>query len=984
MADKTAKQKQTREKKTHPVLHGIGLLLAILFAVLVMTVSIIYNGMGGLFDTFAANMFSRPGSDIQGIMSSADVEAQLQTEGTVLLQNRDSTLPLSADVKKVNVFGWASTQWLGGGSGSGGVTRVDTDLLKALSDYGIETNEELTQMYRDFQDKREYTETLNSYPEQSSRLYEPSISDPDYYPQALLDNARAYSDTAIVVIGRLCGESNDAAQEQYKRVTKGGEIVVDETRTSLELSTEEEELLTYVGANYENVIVILNSGNVLEMGQVETIPGVDALVMAGETGTNGAAVLPALLYGEQNFSGRTADTWAYDFTTAASYANAGMNGVGAYTDADGSLYPLGVTNGNLGVDDVYYDRVSYVDYAENIYVGYKWYETADAEGYWDAVRNAYGTGYDGVVQYPFGYGLSYTSFDWEVTEAPAADASFGKDDTLEITVRVTNTGDRAGKDVVELYYDPPYTAGGIEKASANLADFAKTDLLQPGESQDVTLRVSARDMASYDAYDANGNGFAGYEAERGAYRLLVNRDAHRAEKVLTVQATDDLRFETDPVTGAEVSNKFTGEDAMDGVALDGSDSGQDIKYLTRADFAGTFPAERAADRPMTDKAASLNLFTEETAGEQTVQLTTGAKNGLRVTDGAVLTELGYRLGKDYDDPQWEALLDQLTREEMVTLVSSGYASTAALKSIGKPATSEVDGPSQVGGFYGNPSTTGFSSGSTNACTWNRDLLGDLGFAMGREAAASGMNGIYAPSMNIHRSPLNGRNYEYYSEDGVLSGELCGSFVAGAKKTGLYVFIKHFINNDGESGIYRDSVYLWETEQGLREIYLRPFEIAIGKYGATGLMSAYNRVGAVWAGGSRALLTGILRDEWGFKGVVITDFSDHHEYMNGDQMLRAGGDLWMAMAGILQYDTQSDSMQQALRTASKHVIYQYLNALAENRDYVEETGLLALKVQVRHGTAAIRKFLYVLYALAILFFLLALRGIARDMRIRRSL
>ena len=274
---------------------------------------------------------------------AADVEA----EGTVLVWNNDNTLPLAADNKKINVFGWASTAWLGGGSGSGGVSGVNTDLLAALTAYGVAYNTELTDMYKDFQDGREYTRTLSAWPEQSGRLYEPDINNQTYYTQSMLDNAKSFSDTAVVVIGRLAGESNDATKQQYKRTEKGGNIVVDDTRTMLELTTEEEDLLNYVGANYAHVVVLINSTNVMELGQIETIPGIDACLIAGLSGSEGATAMPEVLWGDREPSGRTADTWAYDLTTAASYANAGMEGVGKYSAADG-LYPAdGTTNGNL-------------------------------------------------------------------------------------------------------------------------------------------------------------------------------------------------------------------------------------------------------------------------------------------------------------------------------------------------------------------------------------------------------------------------------------------------------------------------------------------------------------------------------------------------------------------------------------------------------------------------------------------------------------
>ena len=478
--------KQPKVRKAHPVLHGIGLALSAILLVAVLAGTYVLFTMATIIDSFiGAPSGNYSETEIADTKLKAEaLAAEVEAEGTVLVQNKDNTLPLNADTKKVNVFGWASTAWLGGGSGSGGVNAVNTDLLAALTAYGIEYNTELTDMYKDFQPGREYIRTLNSRPEQSGRLYEPDINNTTYYTQSMLDNAKNYSDTAVVVIGRLAGESNDATKQQYKRTEKGGDIVVDDTRTMLELTTEEENLLTYVGANYKNVVVLVNSTNVMELGQLETIPGVDACLIAGLSGSEAASVIPAVLWGEKEPSGRTADTWAYDLTTAASYANAGLEGVGAYTAAEG-LYPAdGTTCGNLDAPYAY-EQVSYVDYAEGIYIGYKWYETADAEGYWSNVSNEYGTGYDGVVQYPFGYGLSYTSFDWAVTDAAADGSTLTKDGDVTVKVTVTNTGDRAGKDVVQLYYTAPYITGEIEKSSVELGAFAKTKELQPGESRSL-------------------------------------------------------------------------------------------------------------------------------------------------------------------------------------------------------------------------------------------------------------------------------------------------------------------------------------------------------------------------------------------------------------------------------------------------------------------------------------------------------------------
>ncbi len=988
--------KQPKVRKPHPVLHGIGLVLSAILLVAVLVGTYFLSTMATIIDSFiGAPSGHYSDAEIADTKVNAEaLAADVEAEGTVLVQNNDNTLPLAADNKKVNVFGWASTAWLGGGSGSGGVSTVNTDLLAALTAYGVEYNTELTDMYKDFQPGREYVRTLTSRPEQSGRLYEPDINNTAYYTQTMLDNAKNYSDTAVVVIGRLAGESNDATKQQYKRTEKGGDIVVDDTRTMLELTTEEENLLNYVGANYAHVVVLINSTNVMELGQIETIPGIDSCLIVGLSGSEGATAVPEVLWGDKEPSGRTADTWVYDLTTAASYANAGLEGVGKYSNADG-LYPAdGTTNGNLGEQNYQYQQVSYVDYAEGIYIGYKWYETADAEGYWDNESNEHGTGYDAVVMYPFGYGLSYTTFDWNVPDAAANGSTLTKDGNVTVKVTVTNTGDRAGKDVVQLYYTAPYTAGEIEKSSVELGAFAKTKELAPGESEEVTLTIPVSDMASYDAYDANHNGFTGYELDAGDYIFTVRHDAHDvdddANATITCSLPAGVQYAEDTATGNAVSNKFTGSDAIDGVSLDGSDSDQNITYLTRADFAGTFPKACTSSRAMTDNVKALNLYTADMANgyinEADEAITTGAKNGLKIEDNGKTTELGYQLGADFNDPQWDALLDQLTVDEMENLFVNGYGGLLELKSIGKVRSKDADGPAQIGGFTGMGAGTGFPSSSTLAQTWNADLALQEGRTIGTQALQNGYTGWYAPATNMHRSPFNGRNYEYYSEDSLLSGVICGNTVQGANDAGVYTYVKHFICNDGESGIYRDSVYTWMTEQTLRETYLRPFQMLVEDYDAVGLMSSYNRIGAVWAGGSEALLTGILRDEWGFDGAVITDYADHHSFMNGDQALRAGGSLWMSgmMGGQLTCETGSNSYMQALRRAAKEALYMYLHVRVTNRDYAESIGdTAALRHDFKPAVLGWRHLVALIDLVAVLLFALAVRGVVIDVKLRKA-
>ena len=515
-----------------------------------------------------------------------------------------------------------------------------------------------------------------------------------------------------------------------------------------------------------------------------------------------------------------------------------------------------------------------------------------------------------------------------------------------------------------------------------------------GESEEVTLTVPVSDMASYDAYDANHNGFTGYELDAGDYIFTVRHDAHDvdddANATITCSLPAGVQYAEDTVTGNAVSNKFTGSDAIDGVSLDGSDSAQNITYLTRADFAGTFPKTNTSTRAMTDNVKALNLYTADDANgwinDADETITTGAKNGLKIEDNGETTDLGFRLGSDFNDPQWDALLDQLTVDEMENLYINAYGGLAELKSVGKSKSKDADGPAQIGGFTGMGAGTGFPGSSTLAQTWNADLAQEEGRTIGTQALQNGYTGWYAPATNMHRSPFNGRNYEYYSEDSLLSGVICGNTVTGANQAGVYTYVKHFICNDGESGIYRDSVYTWMTEQTLRETYLRPFQMLVEDYDAVGLMSSYNRIGAVWAGGSEALLTGILRGEWGFDGAVITDYCDHHSYMNGDQALRAGGSLWMAgfTGGEMAFETSSNSYLQALRRATKEALYMYLHVRVTNRDYADSIGDTTA---VRHAftTSVIgwRHLVALIDIVAVVLFALAVRGVVIDAKLRKA-
>ena len=949
--------------------------------VVVLAVNIAVGIFSGLIDKFVIGYKDGSNSSAARAEGAALAE-QIQEEGTVLVQNNDDVLPLSKTATpQVNVFGWAVTDWVISGSGSGQVKRgASTDFLEALTEYGIDYNTEITDMYARYRPNREFsingshagsaTEanpggsgSLHSFNYEFSRLYEPSIDDTSYYTDSMLTNAEAYSDTAIVVIGRVSGESNDSPKVQYKgdpgtgkKTGMPAEDHIDKTRTYLEISTEEEALLEYVGETYENVIVLINSTNVMELGFMETIPGLDSCLVVATTGSAGAKAIPGILYGDINPSGKLADTYAYDLSTSSTYVDTGSGNdtTNFYTNSDG-LYPTGEDHTN-GSSTVKYQGVAYTDYRESVYMGYRWYETADTMGFWDDsyAENKWGieNGYEDVVQYPFGYGLSYTEFEWNITylEIPNGTSISldGEDNSvIKVGVTVTNVGDVAGQDVVELYYSAPYDQ--IEKSSVVLGAYGKTQqVLDPGESEYVELVMDVSDMCSYDYLSVKVPG-GGYVLEAGTYTLTLRSDAHtvandkvvrgdnnvHANATLTYTVSKDQFYLEDTV-----HNRFTGEDAGDGVAIDGnSDGTAQITYLSRANFKGTFPAKQAENRAMDERIMQYNLFTEDQAKtwadehSDALPVTFGdtSKSGVVYEDGKI-NELGMQLGMNYDDPAWDDLLDRISKSEMTGLVLNAYTETRAINSIGKPATVDFDGPNQAGSFAGTVSVeaTGFSS-IVLAQTWNVQLAYSMGLAFGTECISYGIQGWYGPGLNLHRSPFGGRNYEYYSEDTLISGSMAANVVKAAKNKGVFAYLKHLCLYETESG--RDGMYTWLTEQALRELYLKPFEMAVTDGGSNAMMTSYGRIGAVWTGGSKTLLEDVVEGEWGFRGAFLTDYSDHTNFMDPDAMIRAGGDLFMRVGGgSFDYETSSDAFNNALRDSTKDVVYMWLNSLATNADY----------------------------------------------------
>ena len=845
---------------------------------------------------------------------------EVERQGIVMLKN-DGALPLSH--KKVNVFGWTGCDAgfiYGGGGSSVGSEEDRVSFMSGLRKAGIECNEQLEKAYDDLGYKRESDTWAPN--DLYCRLMEPDAS---FYSDDLISQAKEYSDTALVVIGRRGGEGRDLEKCQYDAYGNR-----DDSRTYLEISPDEEILLDVVTKNFENVIVVLNAANAMELGFLED-DDIDAALSVGFPGNSGTEAIGEILLGDSTPSGRLVDTYAYDLSTAATYNNASTDGPKMY-QGGGSFW--------------------YVDYAEDIYVGYKWYETADAEGYWDNVSNEYGNGYDGVVQYPLGYGLSYADFEWTVTEVDIPQGGRITDGSGKITIKVfvENVSETyKGAEVVQLYVTPPYTKGGIEKSSVALCAFAKTAVLECGQGEELELSVDLYDLASYDCYDRNNNGFMGYELECGDYTLSLRTDSHTVADVKTgesefdFEVADGLRYEIDPETEYPVVNRFTNytngaSGAVSSVSdndpvvnklfsSDGTDTNQGITYLSRSDFAATFPQKRetrAFDRQMYVDVLRVN---DPKVNDSDVMPVTGS------------TETSYTLndmlGVEYKDPKWDALVSQLPvdgSDGLAALCANGGYHTIRIESIGKPFCTDLDGPSGL-----TTSNTGADGGkatyypceSVLAQSWNWKTAYEMGAAIGKEAEALDVDGWYAPGANMHRSPFGGRNFEYYSEDSVLSGVMAAYETRGCIDNGLICYLKHFAVNDSDTG--RNGQCRWLTEQSLREIYLKPFEIAVKVGGANAMMSSVDRIGCVRASGNYALLTEVLRNEWGFEGSVVSDYYQDTANIGStchdiDEFVRAGNDLALDPSGSIGTfdDSTSATAVIAMQKCAKNILFTYVN------------------------------------------------------------
>lgn len=903
--------------------------------------------------------FNDDSEESKSARESGKILAQkVEEEGAVLMKN-DGVLPLKN--KKVNVFGWSGSDdgFMPQGTGSGTGSRNDlVTFLGGLKEAGIEYNTTLAKAYSDLGWKRASggSYVIEAHGQQYKDFYGVTEAPESFYTDSLMNNAKSFSDTAIIVIGRLMGEGNDFTKTQYI-AENSKQVGEDASRKLQSLSEREEYMIDLVCENFKNVVIVTNTGNPIELGLADD-SRVGAVLNMGMPGTRGSIGVGRILTGAVNPSGRLADTWAYDLSTAAAYATSGLEGVGRYADL----------------------AASYTEYRENIYTGYYWYETADKEGFWDSdfakttwkIKN----GYKDVVQYPFGFGLSYTDFDWEVTSAKiirketngtTSDIKLDKkvvidqDDVIEIEVMVTNNGSVAGKDVVELYYSAPYTKGGIEKSAIKLGAFAKTPEIKPGEFGKVTLSMNVEEMKSYDCYDANNNGFMGYELEPGEYALSLRTDVHTVKDMengqFTLGVEDEIYYDIDTTTGEKVENQFTTyTNTKSGASstinepfvtkahsLDGSENeGGAIKYMTRADFTGTFPKEKGANR------AAGNLKTDSYGVVTPIDDPNAVAPKFNSKDTEyILDDLK---GVPYDDEMWDELVSQLTFEEacrVVTVTGGGFG-TAAIDKIGKDKTTDADGPS---GFNNNVIGTNnlkavnYPSDTVIAQTWNWYIAYEVGAALGIEGKALGIQGWYGPGGNLHRSAMGGRNFEYYSEDGLLAGTICAYHVLGAKKEGLLAYIKHIGANEDDKGRTEGTgAYKWLTEQAMRENYLKPFEMAVKVGKANGLMGAATRTGGVRSTGSYAMLTAIVRNEWGFRGTVITDYYCGGTINDIDEGVRAGNTqvLHPDMGPSLFDDRTSTTAKAYIFKAAKDVLYAqsdvaYYSETAPDKEDVGTTG-----------------------------------------------
>ncbi|MFQ9630619.1 MAG: glycoside hydrolase family 3 N-terminal domain-containing protein [Bifidobacterium adolescentis] len=873
-------KKTVKDVATRKIVHSESWLVALVG--IVVAVSMMLTGpLSTLLNNATITKYTLSDATVS---KANELAKDVQSEAVTLLKNDDSNLPLSG--KKVNVFGWGSTNPVYGGTGSGSMSKQykTVSLLDGMKQAGLKTNTELSKLYTDYRKDR---------PEVGMFAQDWTLPEvpAKQYSDKLVSDAKDFSDEAVVVLTRVGGEGADLPTDMkakgitYKNNSKDYDDF-QKGESFLQLSKTERDMIDLVTSNFKKVTLVYNGANTFQFDFLNDYPQIQSVVWCPPAGQTGFSALGEVLAGETNPSGKTSDTFLKDLTKSVSYNNFGKF---EYTNmADKAAKYKGFTG-----DDVT-AIPGFVNYSEGIYVGYKFYETASDEGL---------INYDDTVAFPFGYGLSYTSFDQKL------DSVKYKGGKVTVTATVTNTGDKAGKDVVEVYYNPPYTDGGIEKASKNLAGFEKTKELQPGESQKVTVKFDDDDMASYDYKGAKA-----YVLEKGDYDISIQSDSHHVIDHKAITVKDTVTYDSD-------SNTHNGDKTVATNQFD--DVAGDVTYLSRADHFANYKEATAAPTnfKMSDKAKETfynnsNYDPKKFDKDSDKMPTTGAKNGLKLSD---------MYGKDYDDADWDKLLDQLTFDDMDNLIANGGYGTQALKSVGKIQLTDADGPASLNNNFTGVGSIGFPASTAFACTWNKDLAKQFGEMIGDMAHDMHVAGWYAPAMNIHRNAFSGRTFEYFSEDSLLSGVMASSEISGAKSKGVYSFMKHFALNDQETK-RTEMLCTWTNEQAMREIYLKPFEMSVKEGGAQAVMSSFNYIGNTYAGADSALLQTVLRGEWGFKGFVLTDYFGGYGYQNADQEVRAGNDSMLATTKITNHITdKSATSVKAMRQAAHNILYTAANS-----------------------------------------------------------
>ncbi len=873
-------KKTVKDVATRKIVHSESWLVALVG--IVVAVSMMLTGpLSTLLNNATITKYTLSDATVS---KANELAKDVQSEAVTLLKNDDSNLPLSG--KKVNVFGWGSTNPVYGGTGSGSMSKQykTVSLLDGMKQAGLKTNTELSKLYTDYRKDR---------PEVGMFAQDWTLPEvpAKQYSDKLVSDAKDFSDEAVVVLTRVGGEGADLPTDMkakgitYKNNSKDYDDF-QKGESFLQLSKTERDMIDLVTSNFKKVTLVYNGANTFQFDFLNDYPQIQSVVWCPPAGQTGFSALGEVLAGETNPSGKTSDTFLKNLTKSVSYNNFGKF---EYTNmADKAAKYKGFTG-----DDVT-AIPGFVNYSEGIYVGYKFYETASDEGL---------INYDDTVAFPFGYGLSYTSFDQKL------DSVKYKGGKVTVTATVTNTGDKAGKDVVEVYYNPPYTDGGIEKASKNLAGFEKTKELQPGESQKVTVKFDDDDMASYDYKGAKA-----YVLEKGDYDISIQSDSHHVIDHKAITVKDTVTYDSD-------SNTHNGDKTVATNQFD--DVAGDVTYLSRADHFANYKEATAAPTnfKMSDKAKETfynnsNYDPKKFDKDSGKMPTTGAKNGLKLSD---------MYGKDYDDADWDKLLDQLTFDDMDNLIANGGYGTQAVKSVGKIQLTDADGPASLNNNFTGVGSIGFPASTAFACTWNKDLAKQFGEMIGEMAHDMHVAGWYAPAMNIHRNAFSGRTFEYFSEDSLLSGVMASSEISGAKSKGVYSFMKHFALNDQETK-RTEMLCTWTNEQAMREIYLKPFEMSVKEGGAQAVMSSFNYIGNTYAGADSALLQTVLRGEWGFKGFVLTDYFGGYGYQNADQEVRAGNDSMLATTKITNHITdKSATSVKAMRQAAHNILYTAANS-----------------------------------------------------------